>query len=295
MKKVVITGATGFVGSNLVKYLIDKNFEIGIIIRKDSDLSILDSVFEKLTVFQYNYDLDDLIVFFKEFKPNLVFHLASKFIAEHKSNQIDDLVSSNISFGLNILEAMRISGVNKLVNTGTSWQHYNNDSYNPVCLYAATKQSFESLLEYYIQAENFTAITLKLFDTYGENDKRPKLINLLHKYCDENIELNMSMGNQLLNLVHVNDVCKAYLLSYNIINSDENKNSHQIYSVKSENNYSLKQVIELFKKVTNKQIKVNWGGRPNRKREVMKLWDKGKNLPNWIADISLAEGLKKYE
>ena len=64
MKKVVITGATGFVGSNLVKYLIDKNFEIGIIIRKDSDLSILDSVFEKLTVFQYNYDLDDLIVFF---------------------------------------------------------------------------------------------------------------------------------------------------------------------------------------------------------------------------------------
>ena len=181
-KKVVITGASGFVGSNLTRYLLGKNIEVYIIVRPTSDISFLEKKDYNLNIFRYDKDINKLISFFNEIQPDCVFHLASNVIAEHKANQIDSLVQSNITFGLHLLEAMKETGVKRLVNTGTFWQHYNNEEYNPVCLYAATKQAFETLLEYYVQAESFKVITLKLFDTYGENDRRPKLINLFCKY-----------------------------------------------------------------------------------------------------------------
>ena len=188
---------------------------------------------------------------------------------------------------------MKESGIKKIVNTGTSWQHYKNQKYNPVCLYAATKQAFEALIEFYIQSENFKVITLKLFDTYGENDKRPKLINLLNKFADEQTELIMSKGEQILNLVHVNDVCNAYHLCIKILNNDKFIGMKS-YCLSGDKTYKLKEVIQIFESVTGKKINVSWGGRSYRKREVMKLWNKGVKLPNWEPKITLEQGLKLY-
>lgn len=293
-QKIVITGATGFVGSNLTNYFLNKRYEVYLILRINSNISNLEIDNNDLHIFRYDNDLNSLIFFFKHIQPQCIFHIASNFIAEHQSSQIDGLISSNITFGLHLLEAMKEAGVKKLINTGTSWQHFNNDNYNPVCLYAATKQAFESLIEYYVQAESFQVITLKLFDTYGETDTRSKLINLLNKFADESIELNMSPGEQILNLVHIDDVCEAFYVASKLIQSVDYQ-GHNSFAVSIKKNYKLKEVIELFEKVSGKKIKVIWGGKPYRKREVMKVWDNGKTLPSWEAKISLEQGLKKYK
>jgi nucleoside-diphosphate-sugar epimerase len=295
MKKIIITGATGFVGSNLAKFYLDKKeFKIYLIVRDNSDLSNIDSFRDKVELYFYNGKIENLIEFFQNIKPETVFHLASNFIAEHESNQIDSLVESNITFGLHVLEAMKVAGVKKLINTGTSWQHYKNEDYNPACLYAATKEAFEKLIEYYVQAEDFKVITLKLFDTYGETDKRPKLINLLNKFADEQTELNMSPGEQVLNLVYISDVCEAYYKAFELI-QQKSFTSHNHYSVESNKSLKLKDIISLFEKITGKSIKVEWGGKPYRKREVMSIWSKGQRLPNWKPLISLEEGLSRYK
>lgn len=65
-------------------------------------------------------------------------------------------------------------------------------------------------------------------------------------------------------------------------------------AIANDDSYQLKEVISIFEEVTNKKVNVVWGGKPYRKREVMTLWDKGDKLPNWNANISLKEGLKKY-
>ena len=163
MKRAIVTGATGFVGSNLCKYLIENNWEVSIISRPSSDYTNINSVLNKVQLFEYDWNVEKLISFFKEKEADVVFHLASLFIAEHESNQINQLVDSNIKFGLHILEAMKESSTKQLINTGTSWQHYHTNEYNPVNLYAATKQAFESLIKYYTEAENIRCITLKLF------------------------------------------------------------------------------------------------------------------------------------
>jgi nucleoside-diphosphate-sugar epimerase len=135
---------------------------------------------------------------------------------------------------------------------------------------------------------------LKLFDTYGETDTRPKLINLLNKFADDNVELNMSLGEQFLNLVHIDDVCEAFYVGSNLIDTADYQGHHS-FAVSSDKNYKLKEVIELFESVASKKINIIWGGKPYREREVMSVWDKGVRLPHWKPLMTLEEGLKKYK
>ena len=291
-KKIVLTGATGFVGSNLTKYFLERNIEVHIIVRPTSKLTQFQNLREKPKVFIYDNDLNLLTNFLKEVQPECVIHIASNFIVNHKPSEIKDLVESNILFGLHLLEGMKEAGINKFINTGTSWQHYNNEEYNPVCLYAATKEAFENLLEYYVKAEQFKAITLKLFDTYGETDTRPKLINLLNKFADEQNVLEMSPGLQILNLVHIDDVCKAFDTAYQLL-LNKKEAEHLKYTVAHKKTYTLQEVIKVFESVKKKKINVVWGGKSYRKREMMIPYDLGVNLPNWISLISLEEGLSR--
>lgn len=293
MKKAIVTGATGFIGSHLCKYLLRNSWDVSIISRMTSNYSKISEIEKNLTVYEYNGDINELIHFFNSTNADVVFHLASLFIDEHVTNQVDSLLDSNIKFGTHILEAMKFSNTKILINTGTSWQHFENHEYNPVNLYAATKQAFSSLVKYYTEAENIRTITLKLFDTYGEFDIRPKLINILHTIADEKRELKMSPGNQVLDLVHVDDVVRAFVESYNLLISN-NLLKNEEYGVGSGRKVRLKDLIVIFEEVTGKKIDVIFGGREYRRREVMELWHDYKTLPNWKCEITLEDGLKRY-
>ncbi len=293
MKNAIVTGATGFVGSNLCRELLNQGWKVSIITRSTSDLKNLDDIKEKLNIYEYDNNIKNLIDYFVTTKATIVFHLASLFIAEHKSEDIDNLVDSNLKFGLHILEAMKESNTKLIINTGTSWEYYHSLEYNPVDLYASTKQAFESLLKYYTEAENIKAVTLKLFDTYGETDTRPKLINLLNTFSDEGKTLEMSAGEQMMDLVHISDVTNAFIQSYEYLLNTDNNNSN--FGVGTKKPIRLKDLIDTFENVSNKKINVVWGARPYRKREVMQLWTDFNTLPNWEPKVTLAEGLGKYK
>ena len=294
VKKAILTGATGFVGSNLCKELVIQGWNVTVIARKSSDYSYIKEIIDRVDIYEYEGDILNLINFFIKEEADVVFHLASLVIVEHESNQINALVDSNLRFGLEILEAMQKSSTKLLINTGTPWQHYNNSGYNPVNLYAATKEAFEKLLNYYTECEGIRAITLKLFDTYGETDKRPKLINLLNQIADEKKELKMTPGEQVIDLVHVDDVVSAFIRAYEYLLENEQL-KYKDFGVGTEKPVSLKELILLFEKITGKKLNVVWGGREYRKREVMGLWKDYETLPNWRCEINLNEGLLRYK
>lgn len=231
--KILITGATGYIGANLARALCNDN-KVAVITRPTSSLDLIEDIKPQLETFVYDGKVDSLIRCMKDFQPEVVCHLASCFIAEHKSDQITQLVQSNILFGTHFLEAMSITNVKNFINTGTFWQHYNNDEYNPVCLYAATKKAFEDIAKFYYEKDSISCINLILFDTYGPNDPRKKLFYLLKNTINATTPLKMSQGEQELDIVYIDDVIAAYKVAIERIMNAEQP-IFEIFSVNQDN------------------------------------------------------------
>lgn len=290
-KRAVITGATGYIGSNLVSHLVQEGWDIHIITRPNSDLNVLNSVLGKITVHHHDGTSSGMVEVIARSKPEIVFHLASLFLDQHNTEVIEALINSNIVFPSQLVEAMAVNGVQYIINTGTSWQHYNNEDYNPVNLYAATKQSFEDILTYYIEAKGLKATTLALFDTYGPNDPRAKLIALLWKTAITQQPLSMSPGEQLIDLVHINDVVGAYTLAASSLRQQTVGHTH--YSVSSGAPMRLKDLVEVFQEATQTTLPITFGGRPYRPREVMVPWVQHQAVPNWKPQVPFEIGIQK--
>lgn len=287
----LITGGTGYVGFCLAKRLISEHWEVHLIVRAESDLAALASFADQMILHIHDGSTDSMIHILNTVKPNVVFHLASLFLAQHAPKDVIPLIQSNIAFATQLVEAMAQNNVQNLINTGTSWQHYENKNYSPVCLYAATKQAFEALLQYYVEAKSIKAITLELFDTFGPHDPRPKLVHLLRRISQSGDTLAMSPGEQMVDIVYIDDVIDAYLLAAErLINSKGGM--HERYAVSSGNPMSLKELVARFEMATGEKPPIQWGGRPYRDREVMFTWDRGNKLPGWNAKVSFEEGLR---
>lgn len=236
-----------------------------------------------------------LIDYFNEVRPDLVIHLASLFLSEHKSNDIDNLVQSNILLGTQILEAMIETNTNNIINTSTSWQHYNNKEYNPVNLYAATKQAFEDILRFYTEAKGISAINLTIFDSYGAYDIRNKIINKLYNISNTDEILDMSFGEQKIDLIYIKDIIDAYLVAIDMLEEDKLEEKMVKYYLNSDNPIKLREVVEIFEEVNNSKLNINWGKRPYREREVMDTYKLGKRLPNWYPRYNLHQGLQEIK
>ena len=289
-KTALITGGTGFIGENLAKKLADDGWLVNLLCRNKQNRSECLGSAGTINVYEYDGHCESIIDAFSQAQPSIVFHLAAYFAAEHQIEDVEKLISSNLVFGSQLLEVMARTNVRNLVNTGTSWEHYNNCAYNPVNLYAATKQAFEKIIDYYVEAREFKVYTLKLFDTYGNGDCRGKLIDHVISSIYNRTPLSFSPGDQLIDIVHVNDVVRAYKQAA-ISLENEPIPVHKKFGVSSKNPIPLKDLVSLIQKLMNDSTKVEWGGRSYRDREVMQPWTKFNCLDDWEPTVNLEKGL----
>lgn len=286
----LVTGATGFIGAHLTSRLVRDGWDVHLLVRPGSDLTPLAEVREQVRSHSHDGTTGGLLSIMEAVAPDVVFHLASLFIAEHRPADIERMIESNLLFATQLSESMVNCGVWRLVNTGTSWQHYESREYSPVNLYAATKQAFEAILRYYVESTQLRAVTLKLFDTYGPGDRRPKLFRLLRQLAAQSEPLAMSPGEQLIDLVHVDDVVEAFLLAAEMLFNGE-VDGNEDYAVTSGSPISLKALVAQYSSLLGRDLPITWGGRPYRSREVMVPWHSGPTLPGWQPRVPLGDGL----
>ena len=289
-RRALVTGASGFVGGHLARRLVDEGWEVYGLLRSPRKRGLLAGWETKIKFHVHDGSTEGLTSIMKESAPDIVFHLASLFVAEHRTSDVASLVDSNVRFAAQLAEAMASSGVTSLVNTGSAWEHFHGNE--PVNLYAATKQAASAIFQLYAATTPVRVITLKLFDTYGPEDPRPKLLPMLLRMAGSRERLALSPGQQRLDLVHIDDVTSAYLAAANrLLRQPVARKTPEEFAVSSGRTWTLRQVVALVSKIAGKKIAVDWGARPYRAREVMKPWTDGRKLPGWKAQIELKNGL----
>lgn len=279
--RLLVTGATGFIGSNFAERSTIEGDEVHVIVRQTSDLGRLPSVIDKRNVHVFDGSLGSLLKAMEISKPEVVVHLASLFIVSHEPEQVASLVQSNILFGALLLEAMNAWSVHSFVNTGSFWQHFGTEKYNPANLYAATKEAFVDILRYYVEATLLRAITLELPDTFGPQDPRRKIVNILIESATNRIPLGLTLGEQVLDLVHIDDVVEAFRIAIRLVMKANVRNA--VYSVSSGRPIKLKDLVSIVESITGNHSYLTLGGRTYRFREVMSPWEGGTLLPGWQA------------
>jgi nucleoside-diphosphate-sugar epimerase len=286
--RILVTGATGFIGTNLTREL-----------RNNNDLFILGQFEgdpEKLGLpgIVMTDDIQRLADYIRSNEIEGIIHLASLYLTVHTSEQVKDLVLSNVYFGTAVLEAASLAGTVKwFLNTGSIWQNYNTkgNEYNPVNLYAATKQAFIDMSKYYTDVFGIRFCTLKLCDTYGPNDTRKKLFKLFKDYSESGEVLRMSPGEQLIDLLYITDIVAGFKRLAKLLSSDTELKEEYVLS--SGKQVPLKELANQFVHVSGRKLKIEWGGLPYRKREVMIPW-KGEIVPGWKAKITVEDGILKF-
>ena len=278
IRTALVTGITGFIGGELAKRLLAKGWRIVAIVRPGSAIDHL--AFREAVTFHTVEDDEDLRPVLSAARADIVFHLASLYLADHRPEQVEALVRSNILFPTRLAQAMVDSGTHRLINTGTAWQKFGGKGYLPVNLYAATKQAAEDILLYYADAHRISVTNLLLFDTYGQSDQRRKLIQVLIDAARSGKTLAMSPGDQIVDLTHVDDIVDGFLVAAER-QFKETRTGMESYFLAGER-HSVKDLTTIVGDALGRSISLNFGGRPYRSREVMvPAATDGRVLPGW--------------
>lgn len=288
--KLLISGATGFIGTHLRKRLLDDGHALTVILSRGS-APLTDT---SITSYVYDGDNDHLAAFTESGHFDGVIHLASLFLAQHTTKDVRGLVDSNVLFATSLLEASAQAKIPWFINTGTFWQHYQNRDYSPVNLYAATKQAFEDIAKFYYETSPINFVTIKLCDTFGPHDPRPKIFNLWLRNGQNGETIDMSPGEQIIDVSFIDNVIDGYRQLIKLLSEDTDRALNgKSFAIRSNERITLKELSKVFERVTNTRLHINWSKKPYRPREVMIPWDKGERIPGWKPKVGLEEGIRK--
>ena len=309
-KKVLVTGADGFIGSHLVERLVDYNANVTVFVKDNSliagsnvaRLNNIPHLKDKIKLISGNISSHDTINLIKKEKPEIIFHLAADAYVNKSFIQPREVIQTNVDGTLNVLHACLdeemkpYNFIKRIVITSSSevYGTYNERiseefPMRPSSPYGASKAAADRLAYSYYNTYNLPIAIIRPFNTYGPRhtyDAPPKFISLALEGKDITI---YGTGEQSRDLMYVDDTVDGFL----VMGMHEKAIGEAI-------NFGTGQdtkIIELAKKIidisgSNSKI----SHLPPRASEVKRLCcdnTKAKQLFGWEPKVSIDEGLRK--
>ncbi len=306
-KKVLVTGADGFIASHLTEKLIDTGAKVTIIIRGTSKNGTNKNTFQNLSknyvkkiknIISCDISSSDVINHIVKSKPDFIFHLAASAYVPYSFDNPLEVNEANTLGTLNILEATKLLPRLKKVICTSSSEVYGSaltksidetHPLNPTSPYAASKAAADRYCYSYIKTYDLPITIIRPFNTYGPRhtyDVVPKFIKMALSNAD--ITVNGS-GNQSRDLTYVSDAVDAFLkvgaskkTNKIVVNFGTGKHHTVIFLAKT---------IKRLSKSNSKIIFIK-----ERKAEVQRLTCDAtlcKKLTGWKPKVDIIQGLKK--
>ena len=309
-KTILVTGGLGFIGSNLIEFLINKNFKI-INIDKASYSSNFYNVLgfkNKKNYKFYKADIGDKKKIFKiliKERPHIIFNLAAETHVDRSIDGPRTFIENNINGTFSILEATRkYLKKNKnfrLLHVSTDEVYGDvlksrskeKDAYKPSSPYAASKASSDHLVYSYIRTYKINAVITNCSNNYGPNQHPEKLIPKLIYNILNNKELPIyGKGKNSREWIHVEDHCNALL---KVLLKGKTGEFYNIGSNTNYNNHDLaKKLLKISRRklVLGKKVRIRFvKDRPGHDMRYAINSDKIKKRLKWKPKINLDKGL----
>ena len=280
-KTVLITGATGFLGSNLLKKLVELKYEIVVLKRSFSKCARIDSMLNQVRF--YDIDKTGLSRVFSENRIDIIIHCATSYGSENTEPK--NLLESNLIFPLELLDLGSKGGVSCFINTDTILDRRIN-------IYSLSKKQFREWFGIY--ANHMICINVALEHFYGPHDDKSKFISfIINKLLTGENRIELTAGQQERDFIYIDDVVSAFILI--IAEIPKFKSNVINYEIATDSPIKLRDFVELSKKLTKSNITLDFGALAYRQNEVMKLNVDTSEIRKlgWEPKVPLIEGLQK--
>jgi len=305
-QKVVVTGASGFIGSHLVEHLVNLGAKITVLLEYTpyNDLGSLKFLSRNMLsqIEQVPGDIRDPEVIKKLLqKKDIVFHLAALIGIPYSFQNPREVVEVNAMGTLNILLAAKDAGVKKIVTTSTS-EVYGTAVYAPIdeehplqaqSPYSASKISADKIAESFYKTYNIPVAVIRPFNTYGPRQSDRAIIPTIIIQALKKKIIKIGSTTPRRDLNYISDTVSGFIKI-----AEAEKSIGQVTNIGAGKDISIGELAQMILSIMNKNNKVISSDERKRpqKSEVMQLLcdnNKAKQLVGWEPEISLREGLIK--
>jgi dolichol-phosphate mannosyltransferase len=278
MKHVIITGATGFIGANLTRRLLNEGHEIHLLVRPGYSPWRIQAIREDVHLHEIELqDIESLRGVVRQIRPDWVFHLAASGAYSWQTD-LAHMVQTNIVGTINLVEACLQAGFETFINTGSSSEYGfkrtappETEWLEPNSHYAVTKASASLFCRYTAQSRNVRLYTLRLYSVYGPYEEPKRLMPTLIRLGLKGKLPPLVNPETAHDYVYIDDVVDAYLLAA----TRSIQELGATYNIGSGVQTFLREVVHVARQVLGIVVEPEWGTMPQR------IWDTN----TWVADI----------
>lgn len=282
VKTILMTGITGYLGSQMAKALLAKGYSVIALKRKTSSLARIESILPEITL----YDLEEndfSELFLAHPKIDAVIHTATCYGRNNET--ASQVATANTLFPLNLLEASMSAGVKNFVNTDTALD-------KSLSLYSLSKKQFMEWGKYYSLKNEVRFVNIRLEHFYGPGDDDSKFTTYVIKSCLNNVpKLKLTHGEQRRDFIYIDDGISAYLVLLG--NMAVFPYGFKEFDVGSGEVISIKDFVRTVHRLTESQSILDFGAIPYREGEVMLSEVNVEPLAElgWACNTTLEQGL----
>ncbi len=299
MKRALLTGASGFVGANLARRLLNDGYEVHSILRPEHKPWRIEDISNDLTIHRVDLsDIDKLESIVRLARPDYVFHLAAYGAYSYQEN-FHEIANTNIFGTYNLLEACLKTGFEVFLNAGSSSEYGFQDHAPtedelplPNSAYSWSKLSAALWCGLAARSNSQRIHTLRLYSVYGPWEEPTRLVpTLIRKGMDGKLPPLVN-PETARDYIHTQDVEDAFLS----VATTQGLPYDAVYNVCTGIETKLKDIVDITRKLLSIGQEPEWGSMEKRK------WDTNKwvgqpnqliNATNWRPKMTLADGLKQ--
>ena len=288
--EIILTGATGFMGSHLLKRLLKDGYRASIIKRSFSNTYRVRELLLHENLSIHNIDLTDIEEIFKYRKVDTIVHAATDY--GRKDGSIHKILEANVILPVKLIEMGIKYGVKTFLNTDTYFNKDNNN-YSNLLHYSLSKRSLLIWLKQL--SSRIQILNACLEHIYGPYDSDSKFVEMLFQriVVKKIPRVSMTHGHQRRDFIYIDDVVDAYvtLIKY----ADRHSFSYRNFEIGSGKCWEIRELAQKIKTSSGSPTELGYGDIPYRSDEIMESQADIRQIAElgWNPLVSLDEGIEK--